>query len=109
MDTAAECRIHAAEFLVQAMCEPEREAHLTGMAKSWLRLAITAEHIQALTNHTRPILNVARQLRRPHSLGLFGLLSISGVVSLAACFGGVERGEHDSGKAQLHTSATRPK
>jgi hypothetical protein len=55
MDTGAECRIHAAEFLVQAMREPEREAHLIGMAESWLRLAINAEHIQALTDHARPI------------------------------------------------------
>ena len=28
MDTGAECRIHAAEFLVQAKREPERGAHL---------------------------------------------------------------------------------
>ena len=27
MNTGAECRIHAAEFLVQAKREPEREAH----------------------------------------------------------------------------------
>jgi hypothetical protein len=55
MDTEAECRNHAAEFLVQAMREPEREAHLIGMAESWLRLAINAEHIQALTDHARSI------------------------------------------------------
>ena len=56
MDTGAECRIHAAEFLVQAKREPEREAHLIGMAESWLRLATNAEHIQALTDHARPII-----------------------------------------------------
>jgi hypothetical protein len=48
MDTGAECRIHAAEFLAHAKREPEREAHLISMAKSWLRLAINAEQIQAL-------------------------------------------------------------
>jgi hypothetical protein len=42
MDTGAECRIHAAEFLVQAKREPEREAPLISMAESWLRLAIKA-------------------------------------------------------------------
>ena len=56
MDTGAQCRIHAAEFLVQAMREPEREAHLIGMAESWLRLAINAEQIQALRDHARPII-----------------------------------------------------
>ena len=56
MDTGAECRIRAAEFLVQAKREPEREAHLISMAKSWLRLAINAEQIQALTDHVRPII-----------------------------------------------------
>jgi hypothetical protein len=55
MDTGAECRIHAAEFLVQAKREPEREAHLINMAESWFRLAIKAEQIQALTNRARPI------------------------------------------------------
>lgn len=54
MDTAAEFRTHAAEFLVQAEREPEREAHLISMAESWLRLAINAEHIQVLTDHARP-------------------------------------------------------
>ena len=56
MDTGAECRIHAAEFLIQAKCEPEREAHLIGMAESWLRLAINAEKIQVLTDHGRPVI-----------------------------------------------------
>jgi len=55
MDTGAECRIHAAEFLAQAKREPEREAHLISMAESWHRLAINAEQIQALTDHARPI------------------------------------------------------
>ena len=32
MDTAAEFRTHAAEFLVQAEREPEREAHLISIA-----------------------------------------------------------------------------
>ncbi len=56
MDTGAECRIHAAEFLVQAKREPEREAHLISMAESWLRIAINAELIQALTDRARPII-----------------------------------------------------
>ena len=50
MDTGTDCRIRAAEFLVQAKCEPEREAHLITMAESWLRLAVQAEQIQALTD-----------------------------------------------------------
>ena len=50
MDTGTDCRIGAAEFLVQAECEPEREAHLITMAESWLRLAVQAEQIQALTD-----------------------------------------------------------
>jgi hypothetical protein len=56
MDTGAECRIHAAEFLVQAKREPEREAHLTSMAESWLHLANQAERIQALMDHARPVI-----------------------------------------------------
>ena len=51
MDTGAECRIQAAECLVKARREPEREAHLISMAESWLRLAIKAEQIQALTTN----------------------------------------------------------
>jgi hypothetical protein len=56
MDTGAECRIHAVEFLVQAKREPEREAHLIRMSESWFRLANQAEQIQALTDHARPII-----------------------------------------------------
>ena len=56
MDTEAECRIHAAEFLVQAKREPEREAHLISMAESWFRLANQAERIQALIDHARPVI-----------------------------------------------------
>jgi len=56
VDTGAECRIHAAEFLVQAKREPEREAHLISMAESWLRIANNAEQIQALTDRARPII-----------------------------------------------------
>ena len=51
MDTGADCRRHAAEFLVHAEREPEREAHFMSMAESWLRLANPAERIQALTDH----------------------------------------------------------
>ena len=40
MDIGADCRIHAAQFLVQAKRAPEREAHLINMAESWFRLAI---------------------------------------------------------------------
>jgi len=49
MDTGAEYRVYAAEFLEQAKREHEREAHSISMAESWLRLAIKAEQIQALT------------------------------------------------------------
>ena len=56
MDTGAECRIHAAEFLVQAEREPEREAHLISMSESWFRLANQAERIQALIDHARPVI-----------------------------------------------------
>jgi len=56
VDTGAECRIHAAEFLVQAKREPEREAHLISMAESWLRIASNADQIQALTDRARPIM-----------------------------------------------------
>ncbi len=61
MNTGAECRTRAAEFLVLAKREPQREAHLIGMAESWLRLAINAEQIQTLTDHARPII-----LRNPN-------------------------------------------
>ena len=33
MDTGADCRRHAAEFLVYAEREPEREAHFISMAE----------------------------------------------------------------------------
>jgi hypothetical protein len=56
MDTGADCRRHAAEFLVHAEREPEREAHFISMAESWLRLANQAERIQALTDHARPFI-----------------------------------------------------
>jgi hypothetical protein len=62
MDTGADCRIHAAEFLVQAKREPEREAHLISMAESWLRLAVQADQIQVLMDHARPVIP-----RNPHS------------------------------------------
>jgi hypothetical protein len=54
MDTGPECRIQAAEFLVRAKLEPEREAHLISMAESWLHLANQAERIQALIDQKRP-------------------------------------------------------
>ena len=56
MDTGAVCRIHAAEFLAHAKREPEREAHLIGMAESWLRLAVQAERIEAMTNRATPVI-----------------------------------------------------
>jgi len=56
MDTGADCRIRAAESLVQAKREPEREAHLISMAESWLRLAVQADRIQALMDHSRPVI-----------------------------------------------------
>ncbi len=56
MDTGVDCRIRAAESLVQAKREPEREAHLISMAESWLRLAVQADQIQALIDHSRPVI-----------------------------------------------------
>lgn len=56
MNTAADCRIHAAEFLAHAKCEPERKVHLIDMAEAWLRLAVQAERIQAMMDHARPII-----------------------------------------------------
>ncbi len=56
MDTGLDCRIRAAESLVQAKREPEREAHLISMAESWLRLAVQADQIQALMDHSRPVI-----------------------------------------------------
>ena len=56
MDTGVDCRIRAAESLVQAKREPEREAHLISMAESRLRLAVQADQIQALMDHSRPVI-----------------------------------------------------
>jgi len=56
MDTGAGCRTRAAEFLAHAKREPEREAHLIGMADSWLRLAVQAERIEAMLDHARPVI-----------------------------------------------------
>jgi hypothetical protein len=56
MDTGVDCRMRAAESLVQAKREPEREAHLISMAESWLRLAVQADQIQALMDHSRPVI-----------------------------------------------------
>jgi hypothetical protein len=56
MDTGVDCRIRATESLVQAKREPEREAHLISMAESWLRLAVQADQIQALMDHSRPVI-----------------------------------------------------
>jgi hypothetical protein len=56
MDTGVDCRIRAAESLAQAQREPEREAHLISMAESWLRLAVQADQIQALMDHSRPVI-----------------------------------------------------
>jgi len=56
MDTGVDCRIRAAEALVQAKREPEREAHLISIAESWLRLAVQADQIQALMDHSRPVI-----------------------------------------------------
>jgi hypothetical protein len=56
MDTGVDCRIRAAESLVQAKREPEREAHLISVAESWLRLAVQADQIQALKDHSRPVI-----------------------------------------------------
>jgi hypothetical protein len=56
MDIGVDCRMRAAESLVQAKREPEREAHLISMAESWLRLAVQADQIQALIDHSRPVI-----------------------------------------------------
>ena len=50
-NTAADCRTHAAEFLAQAEREPETKAHMVSMAESWLRLALQADRIEALSDH----------------------------------------------------------
>ena len=55
MDTGADYRRRAAQFLVYAKREPEREAHFISMAESWFRLANQAERIQALTDRVRPL------------------------------------------------------
>jgi len=54
MNTAADCRIHAAELFAQAKCEPERKVHLIGMAEAWLRLGVQAERIEAMMDRARP-------------------------------------------------------
>jgi hypothetical protein len=56
METGAGCRLHAAEFFAHAEREPERQAHLIGMAESWLRLAVQAERIEAMMDHARPVI-----------------------------------------------------
>ena len=56
MDTGVDCRIRAAEFLVQAKREPERGAHLISMVESWLRLAVQADRIQAVMDDSRPVI-----------------------------------------------------
>jgi len=53
MDTGADYRRRAAEFLVYAKREPERAAHFISMAESWFRLANQAERIQALIPNDR--------------------------------------------------------
>ena len=55
MDTGADYRRRAAQFLVYAKREPERAAHFISMAESWFRLANQAERIQALTDRVRPL------------------------------------------------------
>jgi hypothetical protein len=35
---------------------PEREAHLISMVESWLHLAVQADRIQAVMDHSRPII-----------------------------------------------------
>jgi hypothetical protein len=48
--------MHAAEFFAHARREPEREAHLIGMADAWLRLAVQAERIEAMTDRAGPVI-----------------------------------------------------
>jgi hypothetical protein len=55
MDTGADCRMHAAQFLVQPSVRLNAR-HLINMAESWFRLTIKAEQIQALTDRARPII-----------------------------------------------------
>jgi len=49
MDTGADCRKHAVEFLLQAKREPQRELHLISMSEFWRRLAVQADQIEALS------------------------------------------------------------
>ena len=53
MDTGADCRKYATGFLVQAKGEPECEAHLMCMSEIWLRLAVRADQIEALSMNGR--------------------------------------------------------
>ena len=95
MDSGAEFRIYAAEFLVQAKREPEREAHLISMAESWLRLAIKAEQIQALTaNKLRASIAGLSLARRTAMIECF---NNNGLHKRNGCWCGAPEGKHISG------------
>src|SRR5271169_6224511 len=95
MDNGAQCRIYAAEFLVQAKREPEREAHLISMAESWLRLAIKAEQTSALTaNKLRASIAGLSLARRTAMIECF---NNSGLHKRNGCWCGASEGKHISG------------
>jgi hypothetical protein len=96
MDIEAKCRIQAAEFLVQAKREPEREAHLISMAESWLRLAIKAEQIQALkANNARAPIGLLSLAKRTAMIE--GFNNNNGLHKRNGCWCGAPEGKHISG------------
>ena len=96
MDTGAECRIQAAEYLIQAKREPAREAHLISMTESWLRLAIKAEQIQALTtNRPRAPIAVLSLAKRTAMIECFN--NSNGLHKHNGCWCGEPKGKHISG------------
>ena len=51
-----DCRRRAAYYAAQARRDLERKRHLLGMAQSWLRLAVRADRIQALSQRTKSVI-----------------------------------------------------
>ena len=51
--TGDEYRSRAAEYVELARRDRERKRHLLGMAEAWLRLAVRADRIQALSHQAR--------------------------------------------------------
>jgi hypothetical protein len=82
--------------LEQAKREPEREAHLISMAESWLRLAIKAEQIQALTaNRRRAPIGLLSLAKRTAMIECFN--NNNGLHKRNGCWCGMPEGKHISG------------